>query len=487
MIGCLIAKRSIELNGWDGSRRSFSAAVIVAVTLLAAALRIYRLGSWSFWGDEIYTLRDSLTASWLVGPKPLLFFLNHYLVLPFKELDEIGLRILPALFGIAAAPVIYQLARWTLNARSGLFAALLVAVNPWHLYWSQFARYYTLVFLLSAIYPLLLYQGIRQQRIRLVVVGLVFAVLGVLAHPSAALPLGGVALWILITYGPRFRKHSRPGTRALSIIGLVVLAISALALIRLVPILSQWIERGHVGYHRGIPLLLSYVDWVPAVLVVCAAAGVVWLLYAEDRSFGVLLASIVCVPVASLALGTPWIPVYTGYLFSTTPVIFLAAGFFLDRLATVGPDAFRRRLVSTTCLGLLLAASAPQLLSQYRDGGRADFRAAARHVELHGRRGDLVMSSQASVLAHYLPDIPTVDLNYDPAVLAGATRQLLDSSPDATLWVVALILRRGGFNDQGLGSASAWLRTRCQLSASFAVSRLDYKHNELQVYRCPAG
>ena len=52
-------------------------ATLGTVLLAAIALRSYKLGSWPLEGDELNTLRDSLTTSLLTGPKPLLFFLNY--------------------------------------------------------------------------------------------------------------------------------------------------------------------------------------------------------------------------------------------------------------------------------------------------------------------------------------------------------------------------------------------------------------------------
>ena len=96
------------------------AVAVALLTAVAAALRVYRLSYWSLEGDEIFTLRDSLTTVWLRGPKPLLFFLNHHLIVPWTGLDELSLRILPAVFGVAAIPVMYIMVDRTMGMRAGL-------------------------------------------------------------------------------------------------------------------------------------------------------------------------------------------------------------------------------------------------------------------------------------------------------------------------------------------------------------------------------
>ncbi len=63
-------------------------------------------------GDELYTLRDSLHPQ-LRNPRPLLYLLNYFLVRPLLPLDEFGLRVLPALFGVLAMPALYcSVAAW---------------------------------------------------------------------------------------------------------------------------------------------------------------------------------------------------------------------------------------------------------------------------------------------------------------------------------------------------------------------------------------
>src|SRR6185312_1527604 len=91
------------------------------------------------------------------------YLLNHYVVHPFIPLDEFGLRFLPALFGALGIPVVYAVGRRLVGERAALFAAALLAVSPLHVYYSQFARYWSLVFLLSAVYPYALYLGLRER------------------------------------------------------------------------------------------------------------------------------------------------------------------------------------------------------------------------------------------------------------------------------------------------------------------------------------
>src|SRR5919112_625700 len=131
----------------DGPRWFGPWLILAVLVALAVVLRFWRLGDWNFEATEMFTLRDSVRPQW-TNPRPLGYLLTYYLVLPFRPLDELGLRLLPAIFGVLAVPAIYLVTRRLAGARAALFAALLVAVSPLQVFYSQFARYWSLVFLL---------------------------------------------------------------------------------------------------------------------------------------------------------------------------------------------------------------------------------------------------------------------------------------------------------------------------------------------------
>src|SRR6476646_7990204 len=95
--------------------------IIGLLLLLALALRFWKLGAWTFDGDEIYTLRDSLRLK-LGNPRPLLFLLNYFVVRPLVPLNEFGLRLVPALAGALGIPVLYVIGAQLVGRRAALLA-----------------------------------------------------------------------------------------------------------------------------------------------------------------------------------------------------------------------------------------------------------------------------------------------------------------------------------------------------------------------------
>ncbi|HEV8178523.1 MAG TPA: glycosyltransferase family 39 protein, partial [Gemmatimonadales bacterium] len=308
------------------TRRGTTAALLVALLATATALRLYHLGSWGLEGAEIFTLRDSLTTRTLRGSRPLLFFFNYHLIRPTFGLDELGIRMLPAVFGILSVPVLYWVTRAAVGARPALFACTLLTFSSLLVYRSQFARYWTLVFLLCSAYPILIYLGLRDGRWGRVALGLVVAVLAILAHPASVLLAGGLGLWMLIsalgssTLQPRVRTALRWALVAVGVIALIVA-------VRLLPMLESWIATPHMRRLRGPALILSHVDGLTAPVVIAAGAGIIWLAR-QDRSLALLLAALALVPALFLSLLSYWTAVSTVYLFPTAPVAFIGAGIF---------------------------------------------------------------------------------------------------------------------------------------------------------------
>ena len=163
-----------------------AAVLLAGLVGLAIALRFWRLGDWNFEATEIFTLRDSLHPR-ITNPRPLSYLLNYHLVRPFVPLDEFGLRLVPALSGVLAIPAFYAVSRRLTSTRAALLGTLLLTVSELLVFYSQFARYWSLVFLLCTVYPYALYLGVRQRDRVALIIGLLTGVLAALAHPVSVL------------------------------------------------------------------------------------------------------------------------------------------------------------------------------------------------------------------------------------------------------------------------------------------------------------
>lgn len=129
---------------------------LLAIVFLGLVLRVYHLAAQSLSGDEAFsfwisTLRLSETVHYAVTidvHPPLYYFILHYWMLLFGT-SAFAMRLLSALFGVLAIPMIYLVGRQLFNKEAGLVGALILAISPLNVIYSQDARMYSLMVLLG--------------------------------------------------------------------------------------------------------------------------------------------------------------------------------------------------------------------------------------------------------------------------------------------------------------------------------------------------
>ena len=131
--------------------------IIGALVVVAAALRFATLTHQSLWFDEaqaVHEMRLSLGAmlrTWSANePNPPLYFVLGWLWTHVFGNGAGGLRSLSAVIGIATVPLVYLAGRELVSRRAGLFAAGLITLSPFMVWYSQEAREYGLLAALCA-------------------------------------------------------------------------------------------------------------------------------------------------------------------------------------------------------------------------------------------------------------------------------------------------------------------------------------------------
>lgn len=125
---------------------------LIPITLIGVALRILLLGSKGIWLDESFSVWVSNHSvaemlQWIVKidqHPPLYYLLLHYWIKLGGD-APFNVRLLSALFGAGAIPIIYLTGKRLSGAVAGLAAAVLLAVSTYHIYYGQEARMYTLL------------------------------------------------------------------------------------------------------------------------------------------------------------------------------------------------------------------------------------------------------------------------------------------------------------------------------------------------------
>ncbi len=129
---------------------------LALVLIVAAGLRFYRLDAQSFWNDEGNSARIAerslplITEAAAGDIHPPLYY---YLLSGWRGLfgaSEFALRSLSAVLGVLLVWLTYLIARQVFNHGVGVLAALIAAINPFQIYYSQEARMYALLAVIGA-------------------------------------------------------------------------------------------------------------------------------------------------------------------------------------------------------------------------------------------------------------------------------------------------------------------------------------------------
>lgn len=434
-------------------------AVLILTLLLATGLRFYRLDAQSFWNDEGNSARLSErdlgrilegTASDIHPP------LYYLLLRGWRELageDEFGLRAFSVFAGVLTVAATAALARLLTHRRRGhapsmaatsvvLIAALLAAVNPALVYYSQETRMYALLALLAALATLCLLRWLRAERAPGWMLGYVLtAVAGLYTHYYFPVVLGVHALLVLAALWPwsaaRVLGVVRPWRRTLG----QGLGMATAVLLLYAPWMPIFLRQAGGRPPERVPLpaylwdaqrWLAFGETLGRGELLWAAAAVSGLLllalwrgrWRVSIPFGATLALV----LAMFAIGTTQAAFFK-FLTATVPffVIWLAMG------AAGGRASRALRLVGAAALALVLLGTAVSLNNLYHNPAyaRADYRGMAARIaaEAHPNAGIILDApNQWEVFTYYHRDgAPVYPLPLgqpDPAILEPQLAQI---------------------------------------------------------------
>src|SRR5258708_15300754 len=158
----------ISATGKPSSSFDLYAMLLALVTVLAAFLRLHALTAKSFWLDEGISIEIArlpwprfLHVIWSSEANMALYYLllRFWLAMGSSEGFVRGLSVL---FSVATVPLIFFLGARLLGRRAGLLAALLLAINGYHIHYAQEARSYAMVVFFAVLATWLLARNLQE-------------------------------------------------------------------------------------------------------------------------------------------------------------------------------------------------------------------------------------------------------------------------------------------------------------------------------------
>lgn len=204
-------------------------------TLLAFVLRGWGLDRLHLWGDSaysVYSANQSLLRIALDrladGHPPLYYYLLHFWMGGAGE-TELAVRYLSLLPGVATVPLVYKLGERTLGRWVGAWAAVLVALSPFLVFYSRLPRMYSLLAFMGLL-SWLLFLKLEQKASRVLWVAYGAIELAILFthYYGLLLPLSQGVLAILLW--SRWRTRTLPWLGAQLFLALLYLPWALFAL-----------------------------------------------------------------------------------------------------------------------------------------------------------------------------------------------------------------------------------------------------------------
>lgn len=390
-----------------------SRLILLAITLLAFALRVLTLLNQSLWRDEVDALLfatqplDQFVAMFRQpGQNGPLFFLALGPWLNLAGHSEFALRYPAALAGVVSVPLMYALTARLAGRTVGLVAALLMATAPYGVWYGQEAKMYALLTVLIpasllAVMELSRPDCGRSRRLALWVVLYILTTLSFYTHLLAALALPVQIIWLLALPGGRFGPRARNAA-----LYLLALALPYLPFLRWAP--QAWTSSFTTGhpfvplgdiaqvltgaFSRGV-LGVQPVSLLP-YMVALVAGCLVWPLSrrpaapgrpARWRVVGILLAWLALPPllIYFVSLGMP--------IFTDRYLIWAMPAFLALLACGIVALADEWRPLGIAAGAVILALNGWSLYLQATQPIKADFRAAAAYVAQRIEADDALM------------------------------------------------------------------------------------------------
>ncbi len=483
---------------------------IVGITCTALALRLYKLGQWDFHVDEVAAVYHTVAFPRSLTIHPIIYLLFWL----WKEgfgISELSMRIIPCVIGVITIPILYFPMKKIFGPLSALVACALISLSPWHLFWSQTARHYTLVLLLGAGSTFCFYFALEKDSVKLFIGSLVLAILSILSHTPSFLILPSMALYMIILWILPVEKPK--GLKRHNLV-IVILVTALPALTFLVPgffgrMISAWSVRTWGGGAIYVLMSLIYRLGVPTCLL--ALFSLIHLLQLRDKR-GVFLMSFLLFPLGTILCGATFANISAYYLFYTVPLYFLLAGY--GAITIFNTHRIRTLGMTVTLILLVTFIGEDFLYFNYQNGGRAKWRNAFQTISQASLSNYTVVTpGAATIVAEYYirRHDNIISYNYLKTADNGVRQQLghkqdnwlipgqifiLPDCPNANMlgtsypkpeYVWFVIYRQSFLRNDAERKLYKWILAHCRLVAEYPVFYIGPKDETINVFLYPPG
>ncbi|KHK64418.1 glycosyltransferase family 39 protein [Pseudomonas frederiksbergensis] len=353
---------------------------LAAAVVLALAVRFYGITTPAIWYDEAFSILLASHEPWQIWSitakdvhPPLYYFMLHYWMVLFGD-EALAVRSLGVVADVGTVLLSIKLMSLVATRRATWMAALLLALLPISVRYSQEARMYTLLgfWLMGATVALVCWVKAPEKK-RFAAIYVMLMTAAFYTHYFAALSV--LAHWFYWWWGARFFRPVLPARAWILVNGVIVMLF--------LPWMPHFIEQLSMNGLKWIPPVTAHsvlsLVWqftimnaveeqlrllhaVPLVVVLACAAVMIWKDHGQ-YCFNGLLIGYFLIPAFILILVALVVPV-----FSTRYLVFAAVGVPLIIATTL--DIVGRRIV--LLLPALMVVLTSEILGVYAVYQQAD-------------------------------------------------------------------------------------------------------------------
>ena len=449
--------------------------LLSVVVTFGALLRFWNLGQWSFWIDEVFTVRDAQNLSfdsWQVIPNPIPYLAVKLSILLAGN-SEWGSRLIPCIVGIVSILAVFGLGRTLFNWRVGLLSSAFVACSSWHLFWAQNARYPVFTFLFAILTAWCFYLSLERDSTLLTIGALICCCCLILSHTLSVVIVPALAVYAVICL---LEKRNKKRWINL-LIFFIPFAIPVLALA--LPevrgyLFSGW---GRNEWQRSpLYIVLTLVDGMSVPIAVAAFFGFAVTPLNKSTRFLLCYAG---VPLALFLVASQFQNVAGYYLFWTTSAYFIFAAVACEQVWQVIAEKSGSIIgILIPCVLVVTLLSQDYLYFNIENGGRPKWREAFAAIQAETHPNDKMVLSEPAMGRYYLPELTPI---YIGGLLDNreAFETEWKTSGQARLWFVVDVASFNVFDANG--NVRSWIRQRGHLVQTFpAFSRA--KDRTIHIY-----
>lgn len=197
---------------------------IILILFLGLFLRTYGLGDESLWIDEaatrfttqqtaqevvsdIYTTTTAAPDFFEHGGNPPFYYLAANFWTGIIGISEAKLRFLSVIFGVASIYLIFLIGKMIFDYKVGLVSAFILSINYLHILYSQEARSYSLVILLTLLTIYFLLNALKKEKMSYWIFYTLTGALLIYTHYFGVFALIFEYLFMLVFYWRKFFKQ----------------------------------------------------------------------------------------------------------------------------------------------------------------------------------------------------------------------------------------------------------------------------------------